>query len=121
MMNVDTSDAPDEYAGEDGISPTLDATLDLLSDRRRRYVLYALRKRSGAVALDELAEQIASWEDDAEADHVRTDLYHSHLPQMENTGVVSFDADAELVGLADCDSSPVEEYLDLAADAENVA
>ncbi|WP_134672133.1 DUF7344 domain-containing protein [Halorussus marinus] len=121
MMNVDTSDAPDEYASEGGISPTLDATLDLLSDRRRRYVLYTLRRHSSAMALDELAEAVASRDDDAETDHVRTALYHSHLPRMENAGVVSFDPDSELVRLTDGDSSPVEEYLDLAAEAENVA
>lgn len=127
MMNAESPDVSDGYAREDsGISPTLDATLDLLSNRRRRYALYYLREQGGAVTLETLAEEIASWERDGEDDadpdvaHVLADLYHSQLPRMDTADVVAFDEDEGVVELAEKSDSPVTEYLDLAAREENV-
>lgn len=124
MTNADSTNVSDWYAREDrGVSPTLDATLDLLSNRRRRYALYYLREQGGAVTFEELAEKIASWESDADgadADQIHADLYHSQLPRMESAGIVAFDADECVVELADQQNSPIAEYLDLAAREENV-
>lgn len=126
MMNAESPDVSDGYAREGGISPTLDATLDLLSNRRRRYALYYLREQGGSVTLDTLAAKIASWEcdgeDDADPDvaNVRSDLYHSQLPRLDSADIVAFDADEGVVELADEGDSPVAEYLDLAAREENV-
>ncbi|USZ68073.1 hypothetical protein NGM10_15235 [Halorussus salilacus] len=123
MMNADSPDVSDGYAKEDGgISPKLDAALDLLSNHRRRYVLYALRRRGGAVTLEELAEQVASWEDDgADEKRVRAALYHNQLPRLESAGVVALDPETNVVRLTSNDGSPLSEYLDLAACEENVA
>lgn len=125
MMNAESPDVSDGFVREDhGISPTLDATLDLLSNRRRRYALYYLREQGGSVTLETLAAQIASWEsddeDDADVRQIRADLYHSQLPRMDSADIVAFDADEGVVELADDDDSPVAEYLDLAAREENV-
>lgn len=124
MMNAESPDVSDGYAREGGISPTLDATLDLLSNRRRRYALYYLREQGGSVPLDTLAAKIASWESDGDDDldvaNVRADLYHSQLPRLDSANVVAFDADEGIVELADESDSPVTEYLDLAAREENV-
>ena len=127
MMNADSPDVSDGYVKEDsGVSPALDAALDLLSNRRRRYALYYLREQGGAVTLQALASEIASrerdGEDDADPDvaHVRADLYHSQLPRMDSAGVVAFDKDDGVVELAGEDDSPLTEYLDLAAREENV-
>jgi DNA-binding transcriptional ArsR family regulator len=124
-MNTDAPDVTAGFAGEnDGISPALDATLDLLSNRRRRYVLYYLREQGETVALEELAEQVASWESDTgdivDDERVLADLYHSQLPRLEEADIVTFDPEEGYVTLADCDEKPISEYLDLAAREENV-
>ncbi|WP_137287198.1 DUF7344 domain-containing protein [Halorussus salinisoli] len=137
MMNTDAPDVTDNHAGEGrGISPTLDATLDLLSSRRRRYVLYYLREQGGAVTLEELAEQITSWESEAD-DHgspstqpsiddppdyqrVLADLHHTQLPRLDDADAVTFDAEDGYVSLASDDNAPLVEYLDLAASEERV-
>ncbi|WP_115863909.1 DUF7344 domain-containing protein [Halorussus litoreus] len=135
MMNTDTPNASDGYAeGEQGISPTLDATLDLLSNRRRRYVLYYLRDEGRGVTVDELAEQIVAWERDAgeepttsigqgdgtHRERVTADLHHCHLPRLTEAGAVTYDDEEGYVTLADADERPLTEYLDLAAREENL-
>lgn len=124
MMNTDAPDVTDSYSGGDGgISPQLDATLDLLSNRRRRYVLYYLREQGDTVTLEELAEQIVAWESDdrgVDKQQVLADLHHSQLPRLAEADVVTFDAENGYASLADSDVAPLTEYLELAADEENV-
>lgn len=123
MMNTDTPDATDAYSGGDrGISPQLDATLDLLSNQRRRYVLYYLREQGGTVSVEELAEQLVEWENDESADRnqILADLHHSQLPHLDDAGTVTFDAETGYVSLATEDDAPITEYLELAASEENV-
>ncbi|WP_128475851.1 DUF7344 domain-containing protein [Halorussus pelagicus] len=123
MMDTDAPDVTDGRAGGNrGISPALDATLDLLSNQRRRYVLYCLRKQGGAMSVEKLAEQLTSWEgDDADGQRVRMDLYHSQLPRLDEAGAVEFDEDEGYVTLTETNEIPLAEYLDLAAAEENVA
>ncbi|NHN59121.1 MULTISPECIES: hypothetical protein [Halorussus] len=126
MMNSNAPDVTDGRAGGGrGVSPALDAALDLLSNRRRRYVLYHLRNRDGAVTLDELAERVASWEGDSgesgDESRVLADLYHSQLPRLADAGAITFDEEEGFVTLADGDDAPLAEYLDIAAREENVA
>lgn len=124
MMNTDTPDVADGFArGNRDISPALDATLDLLSNRRRRYVLYSLREQEGSATVEELADRVTSLEEDdgeADRDRVRTDLHHNQLPRLEDAGAVTFDAERGYVTLADDAGGPLSEYLDLAAREENV-
>ncbi|AZH27231.1 hypothetical protein DU502_12460 [Haloplanus aerogenes] len=71
---------------------------DILSNRRRRYALYALADDDTAT-IGSLAEQIAAWENDCTVDditpterkRVYTALQQSHLPKLERTGLISFD------------------------------
>jgi hypothetical protein len=80
----------------------------LLSNRRRRLVLYYLEERSGVVRLRDLAAQIAAWENDVDLDavtykqrkRVYTSLYQSHLPKMHDDGVVEYDQRRGTVTLA---------------------
>lgn len=82
---------------------------DVLRNMRRRYALYYLHQQDGAVGLDEMTDQIAAWERDAEAGEVPSEqrrsvynaLYQTHLPRLEELGVVAFDSDAKTVSLAD--------------------
>lgn len=123
MMNTDTPDVTDGYAGGDrGISPQLDATLELLSDQRRRYVLYYLREQGSPVSIDELADQVTMWESDHAADRgqLLADLHHNQLPRLDDAGVVNFDPEDGYASLASNPSAPITEYLDLAASEENV-
>lgn len=124
MMNTDTPDVTGGHAGGDrGISPALDATLDLLSNRRRRYVLYCLREQGGGATVEELADRLATWESDdeqADPERIHTDLYHSQLPRLEEAGAVSFDAESGYVSLSEDPDGPLAEYLDIAAREENV-
>lgn len=124
MMNADTPDVSDgRSGGESAITPQLDATLDLLKNHRRRYVLYYLRDQEGTVMLEELADQVATWESDdglLDEERVRADLHHSQLPRLDDAGVVTYDPDSGYVTLEDADGTPLTEYLDLAASEENV-
>ena len=122
MLHPDAPDVTDGRTGDDrGISKTLDATLELLSNRRRRYVLYCLRERNDETTVGDLAERIAEWEDGEDAtDAVLADLYHNQLPRLAEEGVITFDAETGCVSLAEEDR-PLSEYLDLAADEEQIS
>ncbi|MFC4359050.1 hypothetical protein ACFO0N_13960 [Halobium salinum] len=109
----------------DGGDLPLDDVFDLLGDRRRRYVLYCLADWDGAVARDELARQVATWEHggdlgDVPAEsitRVTVSLDHVHLPRLVDYGVVTYDREsAELERAAGLDR--LEPYLDLARDEE---
>ncbi|RNJ27112.1 DUF7344 domain-containing protein [Halosegnis longus] len=92
---------------------------DALSNRRRRYALQALMGTDG-VELGMLAEQVAAWElekeisavDSTERKRVYTSLQQSHLPRLDDAGLVRFDKRAGIVeptpGLEEC-----EVYLDV--------
>lgn len=72
--------------------------LDALSAPRRRYVLYYLHEQTTS-SVSELAEYILQCETDreisklSEDDHhsVQVDLYHNHLPHLDETHLVRFD------------------------------
>lgn len=90
----------------DGADPPTDAVLDVLSDPLRRDALRILfGERS--LAVDELAGKMArgvgreTGRTDASTDEVATELYHWHLPQLQNAGFVEYDRDAGTVALAD--------------------
>lgn len=93
----DTSDEPTDRPTE----PTEQEVFDILSNRRRRYALYALLNEETAT-IGSLAEQIAAWENDctidevtsAERKRVYTALQQSHLPKLERNGLISFDQES---------------------------
>ena len=122
MMNTDTPDVADDYSGGDrGISPQLDATLELLANQRRRYVLYYLREQGNPVTVDELADEITVWnlEPSSDRSQILADLHHSQLPRLDEAGVVEFDPEEGYVSLTTDPEAPITEYLDLAASEEN--
>jgi hypothetical protein len=81
-------------------APTEQEVFDILSNRRRRYALYALSNDDTAT-IGSLAERIAAWENgcpveevtSTERKRVYTALQQSHLPKLERTGLISFDHD----------------------------
>ncbi len=104
-------------ADDDGESDTADDTgvsrddlFEILSNRRRRYVLHLLRDaEDGRADLSEVAEQIAAWEHDTTPEQlsydqrrsVRTTLYQHHAPKMDDTGVVEFDERDQVLELSE--------------------
>ena len=88
----------------------------LLADQRRRRVLHHLSRRVGRVSLEDLAAQIALWEDTTSKEHVdriQASLYHGHLPRLVDGGLIRFDPERRTVvrrDALDC----VQPYLALA-------
>lgn len=89
-------DCSERGAGDPDAPVKLGEFIAVLTSKRRRFVLYALRD-GDTVEFDELAEQVATWESETEEPgeqartHVRIDLVHSHLPRLEEYGVVRVD------------------------------
>lgn len=96
-----------------------DDIFDVLSNHRRRYALHSLKQRDGAVALGDLAEEIAAWENGvsvaeltaADRKRVYTALQQFHLPKMDKTGIVEFGSSGIVTLTEAADSLDV--YLDV--------
>ncbi|ELY51078.1 DUF7344 domain-containing protein [Natronorubrum bangense] len=95
-----------------------DTILELLANRRRRYLLYALRGRDDPIELSTLAEQVAGWELDVPPDEVAKNEYKSvyvssvqcHVPKLADAGVVDHDEENHTVVLSD-NFEQLEPYL----------
>ena len=91
---------------------------DLLSSHRRRYAIHHCKREGEAVSLSDLAEQVAAWEQDkaveqltsAERKRVYTSLQQTHLPTLDDAGMVEFEnGTIELTDRAD----ELDVYLDV--------
>lgn len=79
---------------------TASVVFDILSNIRRRYILYYLREESEA-STRELSRGLAAWENDVavsavtskQRKRVYTALQQTHLPRLDEYGVVEFDRD----------------------------
>src|SRR6056297_1412574 len=88
---------------------SLDTIFDLLSNPRRRFVLHYLKRVEEPVQLTELAAQIAAKENDVPVDELTSQqrkrayvsLYQTHVPKLEEVGVVTYDADTGNVALTE--------------------
>ncbi|PCR89141.1 DUF7344 domain-containing protein [Natrinema ejinorense] len=112
MSSIDTS-LPDEIASvadaDEDERLSKDVIFELLKNRRRREVLAYLLEADDTVTLGELAEQIAAWENDLEVNALSSDqrkrvyvaLYQTHLPKMDDAGIVEYDQDRGLISLSD--------------------
>lgn len=96
-----------------------DVVFELLSSPRRRYILYYLRKENGQVELTSLAEQVAAWENETDVDkiteqerkRVYVSLYQTHIPRLDEAGVIEYDRDSGMVSLAG-EAREIDHYLD---------
>ena len=90
-----------------GASP--DTVFEILSNRRRRLVLYYLREHGGMATMNELSENIAALENDVpvadltsqQRKRVYVSLYQTHLTKLEETGMIEYDRDEGEVRLTD--------------------
>ena len=90
--NVATTDSPELSKGD---------VFEVLRNQRRRYVLHYLKGDDGPVELGDLAQQVAAWEYEttteevtpAQRKRVYTTLQQTHLPKMDEVGILTFDSD----------------------------
>lgn len=95
---------------------SIDVIFDVLSDRQRRHTLVSLLDHGGAIALSELAEDIAARDTGPPRSEVSPQvsenrmevpedrvqeltaaLYHAHIPKLADAGVVEYDSDRDTV------------------------
>ncbi|ELZ25602.1 hypothetical protein C475_10378 [Halosimplex carlsbadense 2-9-1] len=95
----------------DDVDDDLDATFELLADRRRRAVLQVLRTAPrGALELSALVDAVAT-ECGEDPDALASALHERHLPKLDDADVVEFDRED---GVVTYDSHPlVERCLDV--------
>lgn len=85
-----------------------DEVFDILSNGRRRYVLYYLQEADGPVNLDELARELAAWENETTVEEltkqqrkrVYVSLYQTHIQKLADAGVVEYDRESGMLTLA---------------------
>lgn len=81
------------------VTDNLDTVFELLSDARRRYLLYYLYTINEDVAEFEAAvDGVYEYEaagtdtgDHATRENIKIELHHNHLPRLANAGVVDYD------------------------------
>ena len=114
----DIVDSETEEEAEEQLSR--DLVFDVLKNQRRRYALHYMRHADDSVQLSELAEQVAAWENDieveaisaAERKRVYTALYQSHLPKLDDAGIVEYNQNRGIVELSGA-AEQLDVYLDL--------
>ncbi|ESP86909.1 DUF7344 domain-containing protein [Candidatus Halobonum tyrrellensis] len=95
-----------------------DLAFTLLSNPRRRFVISYLSHHGSPVGIHELAEQIAAWESGTDVDELTREdrkktyisLYQTHVPKLEEAGVVTYDDEERLVALTG-DADEVTRYM----------
>jgi len=95
-----------------------DTAFEILSNSRRRYVLYYLRQQQEPVQLTALAEHVAAWENgtdieslgNQERKRVYVSLYQTHVPKLADVGLVDYDKEAGTVALAE-KGERMDQYL----------
>ena len=82
---------------------------DLFRNIRRRYVLYYAKQVDRPVSVDELVKKLSCWEEPIDAaghaaEHHRSiynSLRQTHLPKLEEAGLVEYDRDEQSVWLTE--------------------
>lgn len=85
---------------------TKDEVFEVLSSSRRRQILYHLHRRGGSAELRSLARDTAADETDESVDsdvvkRFYISLYQTHIPKLEQVGLVTYDGDDKTVTLTD--------------------
>ncbi|WP_239640357.1 DUF7344 domain-containing protein [Halogeometricum pallidum] len=86
---------------------TKDAIYSMLSNRRRRLVLNHLRRTEADISVRDLSEAVAALENDIDASEVTykqrkrvyTSLHQTHLPKLDDVGVLVYDRDRGIISL----------------------
>lgn len=97
-----------------------DVLYGALSQKRRRYALHFLKQRDERITVQDLAEQVAAWENRKEIEELTSQerkrvyiaLYQSHLSTMDEEGLVDYDDDEGTVTLSES-MREVDLYLEV--------
>ncbi len=100
-----------------------DAVFDLLSSRRRRYLLESLAEHGYSLTLADLADEVSSRECAAHIAEIPEEdvleiylsLYHQHVPKLAEANVVAYDQNHDLVA-RDENALLLERAIDLAVE-----
>ena len=108
-----------------------DDVFHILQSRRRRAAIRYLRETEGPVEMRDLAEQVAAWENETTVQALTSDecqrtyipLYPSHLPKLDEEGVIEYNKDRGIVRKAPLAAElerylPVEESSDIETDGD---
>lgn len=99
---------------------TDDQIFDVLSNRRRRYVIHYLSQHDGqSVSLGDISRQVAAWETGNDPEYityderktVHTSIYQNHVPKLAEAGIVEYDSRAGTVRPTDA-YEEVDLYLE---------
>jgi len=102
-----------------------DEAFDVLRNQRRRFVLHYLEATGDAAELGEIATRVAAWENDVAVEAVTADqrkrvyttLQQSHLPRMDDAGIVEYDPDRGTVQPTDR-ADDLSIYLEVVPESE---
>lgn len=92
---------------------------EILKNRRRRDILHYLEQNGSEAQVGGMAKQIAAWENGIDVDSVTskqrkrlyTALYQSHLPKMDDVGILEYDQRRGTVKLTD-EGAELDVYLE---------
>lgn len=110
---------------DDGDALTQDELFHILQNRRRRGVLEYLRGVTGPVEMSDVAEQLAAWEHDTTVEQLDSTqrkrlyvpLYQTHLPKLDDAGVIDYDKDRGQVEARPL-AGRLEPYLEVGLDPD---
>lgn len=108
--------------------PSREEVFDILSNQRRRHTLHYLRQQEAeepSVDLRELSEHVSAWENGVSPDEIThrerktvyTALRQTHLPKMDQAGVVEYDPNRGSIEPTE-EFQEVEVYLDVVPNSE---
>lgn len=108
---------------DSGESLSKDTIFSTLSNQRRRYVIHYLKHDPEQVRIRDLAEQVAAWENDITVEEltykqrkrVYTSLHQTHLPKMNDCGIVEYDRDRGLISIAS-KAAELDVYLEVVSE-----
>lgn len=91
---------------------------EIVLNRRRRYLLYYLHEQSDAIPLEDVARQVAAWEEVTSPEEVTRDrtravyasLRRDHIPHLEARDLVTYDLASDRV-TCHVDDPALEVYL----------
>ncbi|PGF16503.1 hypothetical protein CP556_10495 [Natrinema sp. CBA1119] len=112
-MKTDISDV--NSSGSD-TSLHSNTVFELLCEDHRRYALYYLSRKVGAVSLEELVDRIAHREGNPTGDRleqIAVEFHHNHLRKLVDSKVLRYDADAGTIERRAAARS-LDPYLELA-------
>ena len=121
------SDGPALETGDEAPEGPIpdDEVYHLLQTRRRRLVLRYLRDREGPHTMRDVAEQVAAWEHDTTLQELRSEerqrvyiaLYQTHLPRLDDAGVIEYNQSRGIVEVTDR-IEQLYEVLDVKAETD---